>query len=295
MAVDGIERRVLGRTGKSVSVLGFGGVIVTNTPQDVANAYVSEAFDRGINYFDVSPFYGNAQERLGPALKPYRDRCFLACKSRERTAAGLEADLHESLRLLQTDHVDLYQLHSLSDVENDVEAAFADGGAMEAVLRARDAGKIRHIGFSAHSEEAAHAAMDRFDFETVMFPLNYFAWTHGSFGRSVHERAREKGMGIISLKAIAERRWDKEEWKAFFRPWTKCWYRPLDDPDLASFALRFALNLPAHAAIPPGHWHLFKMCLEIVESGEIGLLDESERARLDAHFEGSRPLFPVSA
>ena len=153
-----IERHQFGTTSDTISVLGFGGVIVTNVFPETASRYVSEAVEAGVNYFDVGPFYGNAQELLGPALAPYREDCFLACKTRERTAEGAQAEMEESLRLLKTDHFDLYQLHSLQSVEDDVNAVFAPGGAMETIVRARDEGKIRYIGFSAHTEEAALAA-----------------------------------------------------------------------------------------------------------------------------------------
>lgn len=286
-----MEYRDFSKTGDSVSILGFGGVIVTNTFPETAARYVSEAFDRGINYFDVAPFYGNAQEKLGPALKPYRDRCFLACKTRERTAAGARRELEDSLRLLRTDHFDLYQLHSLQKVEEDVNVACGPGGAVEEILKARSEGKIRHIGFSAHTEEAAHAAMDQFAFDSILFPFNYFSFTKGKFGPSVLERAKSKGMAILGLKAIALRPWTRDEAKGFFRPWPKCWYKPLDDPALAEIALRYALNLGLTAAIPPGHWDLFTMCLDIVERGAIGPVSAEELKRLDAFAGEENPLF----
>ena len=295
MSESGVERRALGGTGESVSVLGFGGVIVTNVPVKTASRYVAEAVDRGVNYFDVGPVYGNAQERLGPALKPYRDDCFLACKSRERGADGLQGELEESLRLLQCEHLDLYQLHGLTDVEKDVEPAFGPGGAMEAVDRAKQDGKIRFVGFSSHSEEAAHAAMDRYDFDSILFPFNYFTWTHGGFGHSVLERAREKGMGVLALKSLAHRRWEKDEWKGFFRAWHKCWYKPLDTEEQIRLALRFTLGLPADAAIPPGHWDLFEMCLRIVEAGGIVAPSEEELRPLAEIADQSMLLFEAAA
>ena len=267
MANDNLERRQFGSTDDTISPIGFGGVIITNTYPDVAARYVSEAVDRGVNYFDVSPFYGNAQERLGPALAPYRDDCFLACKTRERTAEGAQQDLEESLRLLQTDRFDLYQMHSLQSVEKDVNIALGDGGAIETFVKAREQGKIRHLGFSAHTEEAALAAMDRFDFDSVLFPVNYFMWTNDGFGQTVIERAREKGMAVLALKSLAYRRWTKEEFKSFFREWPKCWYKPLDQREDIEAALSFTLSRPVDAAIPPGHWDLFRICLELAESG----------------------------
>ena len=129
-----LERRQYGRTEERLSVIGFGGMVVQNVTAKEASAYVAEAVDRGVNYVDVAPFYGNAQERLGPALEPYRRQCFLACKTLERDAAGAAAELDESLRLLRTDHFDLYQLHALIDLE-EVEQAFGPGGAVEVLKR----------------------------------------------------------------------------------------------------------------------------------------------------------------
>jgi aryl-alcohol dehydrogenase-like predicted oxidoreductase len=291
MSSQPIERRPFGKTGDSVSIIGFGGVIVTNTYPETASRYVGEAFDAGINYFDVAPMYGNAQQMLGPALEPYRDQCFLACKTRARDAEGAQAELEDSLRKLRTDRVDLYQMHSLQSVENDVNVAFGSGGAMETIVKAREAGKIRHIGFSAHTEEAALAAMDQFDFDSVLFPVNYFAWTSGNFGPAVIERAKEKGMAVLALKALAHRRWTKEEFKSFFRNWPKCWYKPLDTYEDIEMALRFTLGRPVTAAVPPGHWDLFKMCLKVVTNPDFAPDADEGFPLLEKLSEETEPLF----
>ena len=170
-----VPRRPFGRAKEELSIIGFGGITVKDVTPEEAARYVAEAVDSGINYFDVAPTYGNAQERLGPALKPYRPKCFLACKTTERSAAGSAKELEESLKLLQTDHVDLYQLHAITTLE-DVDQAFAKGGAMETFQKAKRDGKVRYIGFSAHSEEAAHAALDRFDFDSILFPFGFPTW-----------------------------------------------------------------------------------------------------------------------
>ena len=103
-----IARRPLGKTGEQLSIIGFGGIVVMNEDTPAASNIVAEAVDRGVNYFDIAPSYGNAQERLGPALAPYRKNCFLACKTDGRKRDDSRAQLEESLRLLKTDHVDLY-------------------------------------------------------------------------------------------------------------------------------------------------------------------------------------------
>src|SRR5687768_4527553 len=119
-----MQYRELGNTGATLSVIGFGGIVVTDVPQSEANQRVASAIERGVTYFDVAPSYGDAEERLGPALEPHREGVFLACKTGERDAAGVRRELEQSLRRLRTDHVDLYQLHAVTTLE-DVERVFA--------------------------------------------------------------------------------------------------------------------------------------------------------------------------
>ncbi|MDX9976016.1 MAG: aldo/keto reductase, partial [FCB group bacterium] len=203
MFTHGMERRPLGRAGDKLSIIGFGGIIVKDESTQNAANYVAESVDRGVNYFDVAPAYGNAEEMLGPALRPYRDQCFLACKTEKRDAVEAQKALDNSLRLLKTDHFDLYQLHAMTKME-DVEKVLAPGGAMEVFIKAREAGKVRRLGFSAHSEEAALALIRQFDFDSILFPFNFITWHHnGGFGHSVYEAAAEKKMGLLALKAMA--------------------------------------------------------------------------------------------
>ncbi|MGB9900592.1 MAG: aldo/keto reductase [Pseudothermotoga sp.] len=180
-----MEKRVLGRTGERLSVVGFGGIVVMNESVDSAKRIVARAVERGINYFDVAPSYGDAEEKLGPALEPYRDQVFLACKTMERTKEGAWRELNESLKRLRTDHLDLYQFHAVTTLD-EVEAIFSPNGAMETFLKAREEGLIRYIGFSAHSEEAALAMLEKFDFDTVLFPLNWASWLGKGFGKKLY-------------------------------------------------------------------------------------------------------------
>ena len=192
-----LERRSLGKTGEKLSILGLGGVVVMNATEEQASQRVEEAIDHGINYFDVAPSYGNAEDMMGPALAAYRKNVFLACKTTERTQAGAAAELERSLRKMRTDHFDLYQLHAVTKLE-EVETIFKPDGALKALLDGRKDGKIRFIGFSAHSVEAALALMQRFDFDTILFPINYATWHAGNFGPQVLAKAQEKKMGILA-------------------------------------------------------------------------------------------------
>lgn len=281
-----LAKRQLGSTGEKLSVIGFGGIVVMDEEQTVANEYVARAFDLGVNYFDVAPTYGDAQDRLGPALKPYRNSSFLACKTTKRDKAGAESELNDSLQKLQTDFVDLYQLHALTTIE-DVETAFGPDGAMETFVKARQDGKVRFLGFSAHSEEAALLAMERFDFDTILFPINFVCWFQGQFGPKVVQKAQEKKMGILALKALAL----TTRSEGVENPCKKCWYIPNTDEEMQDLALRFTLSLGTTAAVPPGGPPFFWRALELAVN-DLSISDE-ETARLKEYSQGLKPIFSV--
>ncbi len=279
-----LPKRKLGRTAEELSIIGFGGILVMNETAEESSRRVSLAIDLGCNYFDVAPSYGNAEEMLGPAFEPYRKDCFLACKTTRRDAAGAGQEINESLQKLRTDYFDLYQLHALSGIE-DVEQCFAPGGAMEAILKAREAGKIRFLGFSAHSQEAALLAMDKFDFDSILFPVNYICMEAGNFGPKVLDRAKEKGMGILALKAMAFSPIPGGGPK----PYEKCWYLPMEDKTMSSQSLRYTLDQGVTAAIPPGEYKFWTRANDIVRSG-LKITDE-EIAELRSSTTGITPLF----
>ncbi len=280
-------RRQLGKTGEKLSIIGFGGIVVMNAEQPLANDTVAAAFDRGINYFDVAPSYGDAEEKLGPALEPFRKRAFLACKTQTRDKVGAAAELESSLKRMRTDHFDLYQLHAMTKKE-DVEKVFAANGAMETFVAARKAGKVRYLGFSAHSAETAIALMDRFEFDTILFPFNYVLFSQANFGPQVLEHARKKEMGILALKAMAKTVWPKDM-KEAIRPQPKCWYQPAPLADQAALALRWTLSQPVTAALPPGDEKYFQRALDIAQRFEPLRADEEKI--LMAGAQGVEPIF----
>lgn len=284
-----LPKRILGRTGEKISVIGMGGLVLANETQEAANAIVQNAVEQGVNYFDVAPSYDNAEEILGVALKPFREQVFLACKTLERSRRGMEEELDRSLRRLQTDYIDLYQFHGFTEIR-EVDQALGRRGAIDAFVRAKEEGKIRYIGFSAHSSEAALRAMEQFDFDTILFPVNYVCYYKANFGPEVIRRAREKKMGILGLKALARQPWPSEEMK---NHWPKCWYQPVLEPEEAYIALRFAMAQPVTAIIPPGDIRLFRQALEMAHS-YTPLNDEEER-RLRIQAESLEPLFTLQS
>ena len=280
-----LSRRPLGRTGEKLSLIGLGGVVLADEPQETADELVREAIDHGINYFDVAPSYGNAEDRMGPALAPFRKDVFLACKTMKRDKQGATDELHQSLQKLRTDHFDLYQLHALSQT-SEVEQALSPSGAMEIFVQAKKEGKIRFLGFSAHSAEAALLAMKQFDFDTVLFPINFVCFLKGDFGPQVVALAKEKKMGILALKALARQPWPDETQR---KDWPKCWYQPILDPEEAAFSFRFTLSQPITAAVPPGDKRLFRKALELAHRFEpLGSEDEARLRELAAKL---NPLF----
>lgn len=281
-----IARRTLGRTGEQLSILAFGGIVVMNEETGAASNIVAEAVDRGINYFDVAPSYGNAQERLGPALAPYRKNCFLACKTEGRMKEDSRAQLEESLRLLKTDHVDLYQFHALTKM-TDLDKVLGPGGAMETMEAAKKEGKIRYIGFSVHSAETAVAAMDRYTFDTILFPLNWVLFTQAGFGPQILKKAQEKKMGILALKGMAKTTWGADQKQNHPQP--KCWYQPAAFPDEASLGLRWTLGHPITAAIPPGDERYFRLAMDVAQNYKP--LEAHEEQALLSGGHGVEPIF----
>ncbi|UCF00487.1 MAG: aldo/keto reductase [Planctomycetota bacterium] len=264
-------RRTLGRTGERISIITFGGIVVKNAEPEHAARVVAEAVEKGINYFDVAPRYGDAEEKLGPALKPYRDNVLLACKTWKRDRKEAEEELHRSLKRLQTDHFDVYQLHGIRYVEKDVKTALGKGGAMEAILEAKKQGLVRYIGFSAHSSEAALTAMREFDFDTIMYPVSFVTHYANNFESEVLAEAKKRKMGIIGIKAMAKQRWQGEEGR---ERWPKCWYEPIGERELARKALSWTLSQGVSTAVPPGEESLYKMAVELAPGCKLPTNDE---------------------
>ncbi len=268
-----LEKRVLGRTGKMLTMLGFGGIIVRDKQPDEASGIVKFAIDAGVNYFDIAPSYGDAILKLGPALEPYRKDVFLSCKTGGRNKEDARKDLEKSLKDMRTDHFDLYQLHAVTTLK-DVETILGKGGAMETFLEARDEGKIKLIGFSAHSVEAAMALMNRFDFDTILFPVNYATWYAGNFGPQVLALAQQKKMGILAIKAMARRPWPEGADKSKY---PRCWYEPFTDEENIRMGLRFTLSHPVTAALPSGEAELYRIALNLRDR-----LEPLSKAEVDA-------------
>ena len=263
MSVNKSIKRKLGKTGFEVFPVVYGGIVSSRDGQAASDNYVAWALDRGINYFDVAPSYGDAQEKLGISLKPFRKDNYLACKTTQRSREGAEKEFEESLRLLHTDYFDLYQLHSLTTAE-DVDQAFAPDGVMEMIEKEKQRGRIRKVGFSAHSQIQALRAMSMYDFDTVMFPINWQMDMLAQWGSGVANDARKRGMGVIALKGLVHRKWLNEEERKSF---PKSWVKPIDVSNQAMgiAALKYTFRAGADVIVPPGDFRNFAFCVDHIE------------------------------
>ncbi len=282
-----MQTRRLGKTGEELSVVGFGAIVFVGEDDDFARNTVARAVDAGVSYFDMGPAYGRgqAEERGGPAIEPYRDKIFLAEKTGKRTKEEAASELRESLARMRTDHFDLYQFHAVSSME-DVQTIVGPGGALEAFVEARELGLVRYLGFSAHTEEAALALMDHYDFDSILFPINYVTWHQSHFGPAVIARAQSKEMGILALKTLAKKPWpDGKKEK-----WTKAWYSPVDTFEEAKTALRWTLSRPVTASVSPSHAEFLWWMIRAEK--ELEPLTQEDENAVAAATAGITPIFP---
>jgi aryl-alcohol dehydrogenase-like predicted oxidoreductase len=285
--VAGMPRRVLGRTGQKLSVVGFPGLALIHYEQDKCTSAIHSAFERGVNYFDVAPAYGNGQceTKLGIGLQGLpRDQYFLACKTKQRSKEGATRELEQSLKLLKTDHFDLYQLHHLVR-PSEVKQALGSSGVLEAVQEAKKAGKIRWIGYSAHTTKAAIEVMKGFSFDSVMFPVNFVEFYTRGFGKEVLALAREQGAAVLAIKPLSWGAWPKDMVKT--REW---WYRTVEDPRDIELALRFSLSQPGVvAAIPPSFLDLLDRTIDAAKN--LQPLDKTAEEKLKKMAETRESIF----
>lgn len=281
-----MEKRRLGRTGHMSTILTLGCAAFWSVSQREADGAMKLAVDHGINHIDVAPTYGEAELRLQKWMREYRADFFLACKTRERTREGAAAEIRRSLGRLGVDHFDLYQLHGLDDLR-DLETALGDGGALEAIMEAREEGMIRHIGITSHNPLTALEAIKRFDFDTVLFPLNYILLRHATPEndyRPLMKLAEERDMGTIAMKAFTKQPWPTEERRY------QTWYEPWDTQPEIDRALWFTLSQGVTTAASAGDLKLFPMMVDATERHME--LSPGEQKELVASAADLKPLFP---
>ena len=270
-----METRRLGKTGHMSSILIFGGFALFSVEQKQADAALETALEKGINHIDVSPIYGEAEARIGSWIGRNGKQFFLACKTHERSKSVAWENLQRSLETLKVDHFDLFQLHGVDDRDT-LNTVLGPGGALEAVLDARDQGLVSYIGITGHQPATQKEALDRFDFYTVLFPLNRIHAAHLQDWNDFFpllETARQKDVGVLAIKSIAKGTWD-ESVSTSHRYNT--WYEPFDEASEIRKSLQYTLSQDITSAVMPGDLKLWPMVIDAAESF-ISLSEEEQK------------------
>jgi aryl-alcohol dehydrogenase-like predicted oxidoreductase len=266
----------------------FGAAALGGMSQERADATLASVTEWGINHIDTAASYGASEDRLQPWLRMHRDQVFLATKTGERAGPAARAELERSLERMAVDRVDLIQLHDL--VEPDQwEQAFARGGAVEALAAARDEGLVSHVGVTGHGLRIAGMhlrSLERFDFASVLFPVNFVLLDNPDYRRDVDELlvvCAERGVAVQTIKSIARGRWSDGDAARF------SWYDPLTDPAAIGRAVRFVLAHPQMFLNTTSDARLLPMIIDAAV-GDLSAPTEDEM-RSDVAEYGITPLF----
>jgi len=266
----------------------FGAAAFWEISQADADQVMEQIISAGINHIDVAPSYGQAEERIGPWMPRERERFFLGCKTMERTKEGAWKEMQASLKRLQTKSFDLYQFHAVNSFE-ELDQITAKGGALEAVLEAQKAGLTKYIGITGHGIDAPAIyleALQRFDFDSVLFPLNFIQLANPQYrmnAEALVAECRKKDVGTMLIKTITKGQWGEKEHTA------TTWYEPFNLLDEIQQAVNFALSYDVTGLCTAGDTRVLSLVLKACE--DFQLLSNSEREQLIEAGKVYQPLF----
>jgi aryl-alcohol dehydrogenase-like predicted oxidoreductase len=268
----------------------LGGAAFWNASPDEARAGLSLAIDRGVNHLDIAPRYGAAEQVVGPLVPAVRDRLFVAGKTLRKNAEGVRAQLDDTRRRLGCEVIDLYQAHAVTSVVVLGERA----AALDAIVAARDAGTVRFAGITGHDLDAPRAflaALERWDLDTVMFPVYPRLWADTAYRADAEEllaTCAARDVGVMAIKAAARRPWATSPGERPASPW----YEPWRDPAHLDRGIRFALSTPGvHAFCTPGDLALLPAVLDA--AARATPMDDDEREAAIAESAGDESIFPM--
>ena len=259
-----MEKRRLGRTGHESTVVTFGTAGIGRVSQEAADEAVRQILAHGVNHIDIAPSYGKAMERMAPWMPEIRESIFLGAKTRERTRKAAWQNIESCMSRLGVESFDLFQLHSVGTMD-DLDAVTSRGGALEALLELRERGQTTWLGITGHGPDAPRVhleALRRFDFDTVMFPLNATLWRNPEYREHAAELlsvANERDVGIHTIKMLARGGWGGREREH------STWYDPHRSQSDIDDALWWLLSQPMHTAPSVGDVHLLPRALDAAE------------------------------
>jgi len=260
-----MEKRRFGRTGHMSTVAIFGAAAFWEIEQKDADKVIEMVIEAGVNHIDVAPSYGQAEERIGPWMPRERERFFLGCKTMERTKDGAWDEMQRSLKKLQTERFDLYQLHAITNLD-ELDACTMKGGALEAAVEARQQGLTSHIGITGHGADSPRIfieALKRFEFDTVLFPLNFVQMSNPEFRKDAEELialCKEKDVGTMIIKTVTKGPWGEKEQTA------TTWYEPFTEQKIIQKAVNFALSYEVTGLCTVGDTRVLPMVLKACEN-----------------------------
>jgi aryl-alcohol dehydrogenase-like predicted oxidoreductase len=287
-----IDRAAFARTGHESSRVIFGGAALATMRQESANALLPVLLEAGVNHLDVAASYGDAELRMAPWLAAHPGEFFVATKTGDRSGDAARASLERSLERLGVDHVDLIQLHNLVEPD-EWDLAFGPGGAVEALARARDEGLARFVGVTGHGLRIArmHArSLERFDFDSVLFPYSYLLLQHEVYRADVEQllaMCQERNVATQTIKSVARRRWT-DSGRHF------SWYEPLVDEAAIDRAARYVLGRPGLFLITSSDAHLLRPTLAAATRVGVEPAPTADELEGDVVAQGMEPLFDGS-
>ncbi len=259
-----MEKRRLGRTGHESTVVTFGTAGIGRVSQEVADVAVRQILEHGVNHIDIAPSYGEAMERMAPWMPKIRDSVFLGAKTRERSRHAAWENIESCMSRLGVESFDLFQLHSVGTMD-DLDLVTGSGGALEALVELRDRGLTTWLGITGHGPDAPRVhreALERFDFDTVMFPLNATLYRNDEYREAAQELlsvANERDVGVHTIKMLARGGWGNGEREH------STWYDPHREQSEIDGALWWLLSQPMHTAPSVGDVQLLPRALDAAE------------------------------
>jgi aryl-alcohol dehydrogenase-like predicted oxidoreductase len=283
-----METRRFGRTGHMSTVAIFGAAAFSNVSQEDADQAMERIIEAGVNHIDIARSYGEAELRVGPWMPRERGRFFLGSKTTERTKEGAWKELQESLKRLQIEALDLYQIHAITTME-ELDAVTRTGGALEAFVEARREGLTQFIGITGHGVNAPQIyleALRRFDFDSVLFPLNFAQMANPEYREYAEEliaTCKAKDVGTMIIKSITKAPWGDREHTA------TTWYEPFDNSEEIQKGVNFALSYDITGLCTAGDTRVLPLMLKACEN--FTRLSDAEKEAMIESGKQYEPLF----